>query len=47
MISEISNILNNLLSNALKFTNDGSVKLSLTELEGNKMEIIIEDTELA
>tara|TARA_R110002124_G_scaffold285064_1_gene463135 strand:- start:54 stop:2060 length:2007 start_codon:yes stop_codon:yes gene_type:complete len=46
MISEISllHILNNLLSNALKFTNDGSVKLSLTELEGNKMEIIIEDT---
>lgn len=37
-------ILNNLLSNALKFTDKGYVNLSLNEIHGNKIELIIEDT---
>lgn len=46
LISESSllHILNNLLSNALKFTDNGFVKLSIIELEGNKMEMTIEDS---
>lgn len=46
LISESSllHILNNLLSNALKFTATGFIKLSLKELATNKLEIIVQDT---
>lgn len=42
--SSILKILNNLLSNSLKFTKDGFVSISINQVKNNKIEIMIEDT---
>jgi CheY-like chemotaxis protein len=46
LLCEISilHILNNVLSNAVKFTHSGFVKLSVKELEVGVLEIVVEDT---
>ncbi|TDE04124.1 ATP-binding protein [Flavobacterium hiemivividum] len=42
--NSILHILNNVLSNAVKFTHNGFVKLSVKELEGGILELVVEDT---
>lgn len=37
-------ILNNLLSNSIKFTHEGSIKLEVTQKDNNFIELIIKDT---
>lgn len=40
----LNKILNNLISNAIKFTNRGYIKVKIEEKSGDKLEISVEDT---
>lgn len=43
-VSRLDQIMKNLLSNALKFTNNGSVKVDVRPATGNRIEISVKDT---